>query len=333
MKIVKYLLLAAVVLSVASCGGGSNGSSTVTESEEVIKINRFEDIVFGTPIEELQQTLVNNSYDYRFLFNTNVNNPVYFEEIKYFATDTLMQKVYNVVHTTYPDLSWLEKELAEAMNRSQELLPGNSIKNYYTLITGTFAYYDRVICTDSFMAINIDQYSVKNMKYFNAYFGMPMYIVNLLDSVYMPVDCMASYAINKIPQSNTTDQSMLDLMIFNGKILYFLDKVLPNTPDSVKLRYTSQQMQWAEANEGNVWGYFVQKNLLYENDYAKIRPFVNEAPNTSAFENSAPRMTDFIGWKIVDRYMNKKDISMEELFKNTDSQKILTDSGYKPKRK
>lgn len=332
MKSVRNLLLVAVALCVLSCGGGSTNNDSSANESKSVKINRFEDIVFGTPIDELRQTLVNNSYDYRFLFNTNVDNPAYFEEIKYFATDTLMQKVYNVVRTTYPDLSWLEQELAEAMDRSQKLLPDNTLKNYYTLITGTFAYYDRVICTDSFMAINIDQYAVKNMKYFNAYFGMPMYIVNLLDSVYIPVDCMASYAISKIPQTHT-DQSMLDLMIFNGKILYFLDQVLPNTADSVKLRYTSQQMQWAEANEGNVWGYFVQKNLLYENDYAKIRPFVNEAPSTSAFEDSAPRMTDFIGWKIVERYMSKKDVSMEELFNNTDSQKILTDSGYKPKRK
>jgi hypothetical protein len=158
-----------------------------------------------------------------------------------------------------------------------------------------------------------------------------MYIVNLLDSVYLPVDCMAAYAISKIPQGNN-QQSMLDYMIFNGKVLYFLDKVFPKMDDCIKIRYSADQMKWAEENEGNIWGYFIQKQLLYENDYSKIRPFVNEAPSTSVFENSAPRLTDFIGWKIVKRYMDKKGGSMKELFNNTNSQQILTDSGYKPKR-
>lgn len=324
----KYFLFILVAVLLVSCNDKKKDSLT----ETTLKIHRFENLIFGTPIAELQQTLIDNQYDYRFLFNTDIADPAYFEEIKYFASDTIMQQVYSVVVATYPNLSWLEQELTIAMARANELMPNNQPKNFYTLMTGTFAYYDRVMCTDSFMAINIDQYAVKNMKYFNGYFGMPMYIVNLLDSMYLPIDCMSSYAISKIPQTYA-EQSMLDLMILNGKILYFLDKVFPDVADSIKIRYTSQQMEWAEENENNVWGYFIQKNLLYERDYTKIRPFVNEAPNTTVFENSAPRMTDFIGWKIVSRYMNNKNISIEELFKNTNSQQILTDSGYKPKRR
>lgn len=324
----KYFLFILVAVLLVSCNDKKKDSLT----ETTLKIHRFENLIFDTPIAELQQTLIDNQYDYRFLFNTDIADPAYFEEIKYFASDTIMQQVYSVVVATYPNLSWLEQELTIAMARANELMPNNQPKNFYTLMTGTFAYYDRVMCTDSFMAINIDQYAVKNMKYFNGYFGMPMYIVNLLDSMYLPIDCMSSYAISKIPQTYA-EQSMLDLMILNGKILYFLDKVFPDVADSIKIRYTSQQMEWAEENENNVWGYFIQKNLLYEKNYTKIRPFVNEAPNTTVFENSAPRMTDFIGWKIVTRYMNNKNISIEELFKNTNSQQILTDSGYKPKRR
>lgn len=324
----KYFLFILVAVLLVSCNDKKKDSLT----ETTLKIHRFENLIFGTPIAELQQTLIDNQYDYRFLFNTDIADPAYFEEIKYFASDTIMQQVYSVVVATYPNLSWLEQELTIAMARANELMPNNQPKNFYTLMTGTFAYYDRVMCTDSFMAINIDQYAVKNMKYFNGYFGMPMYIVNLLDSMYLPIDCMSSYAISKIPQTYA-EQSMLDLMILNGKILYFLDEVFPNVADSIKIRYTSEQMEWAEENENNVWGYFIQKNLLYEKDYTKIRPFVNEAPNTTVFENSAPRMTDFIGWKIVRRYMDNKNISIEELFKNTNSQQILTDSGYKPKRR
>lgn len=328
----KYILSIFAFMLLLSCNSEKKNYTDGGVIDGGLTILRFENLVFGTPLADLHQTLVDKQYDYRFLFNTDVADPAYFEEIKYFASDSVMQQVYDVVVATYPDLSWLEQDLVKAMDKAEKLLPNSRPKNFYTLMTGTFAYYDRVICTDSFMAINIDQYAVKNMKYFNGYFGMPMYIVNLLDSIYLPIDCMASYAISKIPQSYA-EQSMLDLMILNGKILYFLDEVFPDVPDSIKIRYTSQQMEWAEENENNVWGYFIQKNLLYEKDYAKIRTFVNEAPNTAVFENSAPRMTDFIGWKIVSRYMKNNNVSVGDLFKNTDSQQILTDSGYKPKRK
>lgn len=330
MKNIRYLLLVVSMLVLVSCGTDTKNIGDSTD-ETSLKIHRFENIIFQTPLKNLQETLIEKQYDYRFLFNTNVESTQYFEEIKAFASDSTMQQVYQVVQKTYPSVSWLEVMLDKAMTEAERILPYSKPANFYTLMTGTFAYYDRVICTDSFMAINIDQYSIKNMKYFNGYFGLPMYIVNLLDSIYLPVDCMAAYAISKIPQGNN-QQSMLDYMIFNGKVLYFLDKVFPKMDDCIKIRYSADQMKWAEENEGNIWGYFIQKQLLYENDYNKIRPFVNEAPSTSVFENSAPRLTDFIGWKIVKRYMDKKGVSMKELFNNTNSQQILTDSGYKPKR-
>ena len=75
-----------------------------------------------------------------------------------------MQQVYQVVQKTYPSVSWLEVMLDKAMTEAERILPYSKPANFYTLMTGTFAYYDRVICTDSFMAINIDQYSIKNMK-------------------------------------------------------------------------------------------------------------------------------------------------------------------------
>lgn len=329
MNRIKHILILLGLAITTAC-------STATDKADdgkTIEIKRFEDLIFKTPISDLHQALIANQHDYRFFFNTDISSPEYFEEIKQYASDSIMQQVYNVVATTYPDLSWLEKELATAMEKSNELLPNEQPKNFYTMISGTFGYYDRVICNDSFMAINMDQYAVKNMKYFNGYFGMPMYIVNLLDSIYLPTDCMAAYAISKIATPRDKEQSLLDVMIIQGKVLYFLDQIFPNTADSIKIRYTADQMKWAIENENNMWGYFIQKNLLYETDYTKIRSFINEAPSTTAFENSAPRMCDFIGWKIVNKYMKKKDVSIKDLFLNTDSQQILTDSGYKPKRK
>ena len=96
------------------------------------------------------------------------------------------------------------------------------------------------------------------------------------------------------------------------------------------MRYSEEQMEWMRRNESNVWAYFIQNNLLYEKDFSRYHNFVDEAPKTNAFKDSAPRTPQYIGWQIVRKYMERTKCSMKELFANTDSQAILQASQYKP---
>ena len=126
------------------------------------------------------------------------------------------------------------------------------------------------------------------------------------------------------------NSTMLDLMISEGKVLYFLDQVMPKKDNRLKIRYSEEQMEWMKANESNVWAFFIQNNLLYEKDFSRYHNFVDDAPKTNAFKDSAPRTTHYIGWQIVRKYMENNKCSMKELFNNTDSQAILAASKYKP---
>ena len=64
---------------------------------------------------------------------------------------------------------------------------------------------------------------------------------------------------------------------------------------------------------------------------AQLRNFIDDAPKTNAFgEGSAPRTLHYIGWQIVKQYMKKSGRTVEELLGETDSQKILTQSGWRP---
>ena len=60
-------------------------------------------------------------------------------------------------------------------------------------------------------------------------------------------------------------------MVDKGKRLYILDKLLPQTPDSLKIGYTANQLKGADKNEGLIWNFFVENNLLYETDGQKIK--------------------------------------------------------------
>ena len=125
-------------------------------------------------------------------------------------------------------------------------------------------------------------------------------------------------------------------MIYNGKILYFLDQVLPtNTPDSLKIGYTAKQLEWIKNYEGNIWGLLLQNELLFQTDMQKIQPFLSDGPFTSGIGNkkeSAPKLGYSIGWQIVKKYMEENPkITLQQLMAETDAQKILTQAKYKPK--
>jgi hypothetical protein len=124
-------------------------------------------------------------------------------------------------------------------------------------------------------------------------------------------------------------------MIYNGKIMYFMDRVLPDMADSTKIRYTTEQLKWCNEFEGKVWGYFLEQNLLYETDYQKIQKYLTEAPFTPGLgekNESAPKLAVWTGWQIVRKYMDKHpDVTLPQLMANKDAQKLLNESGYHPK--
>jgi hypothetical protein len=134
---------------------------------------------------------------------------------------------------------------------------------------------------------------------------------------------------------NDSSKTMLSKMIYSGKILYFMDMILPEVPDTVKIGYTGAQLQWCKDFEPKIWAYFLDQNLLYESDYPRIQKYLSEAPFTPGLgekNESAPKLGIWTGWQIVREYMNKNpDVTLLQLMTNTDAQKILNGAKYKPK--
>ena len=131
-----------------------------------------------------------------------------------------------------------------------------------------------------------------------------------------------------IPEGEPT---LLDYAIAEGKKLYFVEKAIPGIADTILLRYTKEQLEWMVHNVANVWTWLLQNKTLYSVDQSAWRNLVGDAPHTNAFGNdSAPRTLHYIGWQIVKQYMKKSGSSVEELLSETDSQKILTVSGWRP---
>lgn len=127
---------------------------------------------------------------------------------------------------------------------------------------------------------------------------------------------------------------LIDHIINNGKRLYLLDRVLPETPDSVFLRMTPQQISWCETHETEIYTWLAREDLLYTTDQRDIRRYVEPAPTSRGMPEESPgEAANWLGWQIVETYMRRfDDKDFEDLMSIEDGQTILARSGYKPPR-
>lgn len=159
------------------------------------------------------------------------------------------------------------------------------------------------------------------------------YLTKTFSKEYIPkmmMEILVNDRLGRAPGSR-----LIDHMIHNGKQLYILKKVLPETPDSILFEYTKEQTEWVKSNELEMWAFFFDQNLFYESNTMKINKYINPSPNSPGMPESAPgRTANYMGYQIVKAYMKKyPQTTLDELIALKDSQKLMDKSRYKPKQK
>jgi hypothetical protein len=146
-------------------------------------------------------------------------------------------------------------------------------------------------------------------------------------------DVVSSFAYRNIPAF--PDRNLVSQMIFEGKKLYAKDLLLPDYTDADKIGYTSEQIKWCEENEAYMWRYFMEKEILYNDDPKLTTRFMTPAPFSKFYleiDNDSPgRVGAWIGWQMVRSYMKNNNVTLPELLK-TNNKEIFEKSKYKPKK-
>ncbi len=96
-----------------------------------------------------------------------------------------------------------------------------------------------------------------------------------------------------------------------------------------------EELDWADANEEQIWRYFVDKELIFDSDTKLSSRFLYPAPFSKFYlelDNESPAMLgQYIGWHIVRDYMDKNDVGIQDML-NTDAETIFNKAKYKPKK-
>lgn len=297
-----------------------------------VQIHRFDKLLFETPVSQLQSQLISSGNEFNTeLLNIYPNNPDFMNQLVAFVQDPLMQEVYHIIDSVFGDMRPEAEALAKALAKAEELNPMLRYDKVYAAFLGDFDYDMRVGCNSHELIISLEKYILPYTQKYN-YFNTPLYLVKQSRREYLVTDCMSAIArqFTVIPQNG--DMTLLDYMIAEGKAIYFAQQTVPDAPDSILMRYTKEQMDWMQSNEENVWSYLLQNKVLYDVDFMRFHNLIDEAPKTNAFNESSPRTPYYIGWRIVSLYAKNTGCTIQQLFEETDSQKILSQSNYRPKK-
>lgn len=249
----------------------------------------------------------------------------FFPTLNTYFGHTALLDIYNEASFhVFNDVTLYEDQLSKANELIKEYMPNRKLSPLAMHVSG---FKENVLVLNGMISISADKYlgadNAAYANYFNDYQRLqmsPQYVVR---------DYLKAWLMTTIRPEGEYD-NLLSEMVYEGKVLYILALLLPQSEDTDLIGYTSDQLAWCQTNEKNVWQTVMKQNHLYTTDYATLSKYIDAAPYTAFYAQQSPgQLGRWIGWKVVNQYIKKKNPTIDDLIA-LDAQTILKESKYNP---
>lgn len=342
LTISKLILLTSFLFLVACQGDKKPNLPDISNIEVDLQIDRFDQDLFGLDTStaqingQLGQLADKYPTFFPFFHETMMEwNPpsAIFEAntnaIKDFIYHSDIRGVYDSVQVAFPNNTLLEEQLIPAFKYYKHYFPDKPMPKIVAYLS---AFRQQGLTLDTTtVGLGLDLHLGRDYLYYSTV-NYPQYLQREFAPEYLATHAMKVWAQQLYSNPNRRNR-LLDQMIYNGKLLYFLDLTLPEVHDSIKLGYTAAQTEWCENNESEIWSFFIDRKLLYESERSKYNSFVSPGPTTMGMPSRSPgSVGNWMGLQIVRKYMQENpEIDFETMFEEHDGQKFLQKARYKPK--
>ena len=247
-----------------------------------------------------------------------------------FITAPQVRRLKDSCDAAFPSLDRFQKDLTELLRYYKYYFPKQAEPVTHTAVTEFVG--DAYMINDTSMMVGLDFFLGKNFSGYDPDI-FPLY----LRDQFVPENMKVKYAFvlaNYVTEPVQKD-IILDNMIRNGKVLYIMDCLLPDVPDTLKINYTAQQWAESKANEQGVWKRLLDMKVLYEPVNPRNMKIVTAGPSTdNVFQEAPGQIGNWLGWQIVKAYIKRYPAtSLEELAGAVDGQAFLEKAKYKPGKK
>ena len=257
------------------------------------------------------------------------------EEAEKILSDSSFVSLIDTCSFVYKDFEIsLEKEFDQAFRLYTYYTGDNKVPNVYTFVSG-FAYQNFIFQdgVKDGLGIGLDMYLGDEFPYKSIDPKNPSFsefLTKYFDKKYIVRKSLLAWLDDKVPTTSTGQ--LLDIIIRNGKIIYLLDKILPEEKDDVILEFQPSQVEWCLLNEPELWTHLLKNDLVYSDNFQRINKLINPSPSVPGIPTEAPGgVANYIGWRIVQDYMIRSGSSIEALITNTRFQRIFQEAKYRPR--
>ena len=316
----KIIFIITLTIALISCDKKSKVEKAIEAIPVKIKVERFDKLFFETPPKDLNT--LKTAFPY--FFPPENDDSVWINKMK----DPLWKELYTEVQKKYANFEPVQKELETLFKHIKYYFPQTKTPKVITIIS-EMDYNNKVIYADSLVIISLELYLRKEHKFYQ----FPNYLKQNFEQKQILPDVVSSFSTRIIP--TVSDKNLLGQMIYFGKQLYLKDLLLPEYTESEKMGYSPQQLKWCQENESYMWRYFIENEMLYNDDQKLNNRFINPAPFSKFYleiDNESPgRVGAWIGWQIVCSYVKNNEVTVAQLLK-LDAKEIFEKSKYKPKK-
>lgn len=315
----KYLLIFISAISLISCEKVSNTEKEIQEINVDYDLIRFDkEFAMASP-EELPKLKGN----YPYLFPAQFPDSIWVQKMN----DSIQLELNTEVLKAFPEFTGQEDQLHDLFQHIEYYFPEFSTPTVIT-ITSEVDYKNKVILSDDFLFIALDTYLGEDHRF---YLGIQEFLKKNFRKEQVIPDVAQAYAEALVPKPET--RTFLSHMLYYGKIQYLKELWLPSISEEEIIGYTQEELQWARNNEEQIWRFFVEKEVIFDTDSKLYTRFLYPAPFSKFYllldSESPDRLGQYIGWKIIQRYMDKNEVSVKKML-NTDAETIFNNANYKP---
>ncbi len=221
--------------------------------------------------------------------------------IKMFVSDPFVARVEVRIAEKFEDLAPRKKVLIDGFKHLKYHFPKGNFPKNIVFLNSHFA--SNVFCTEQEVGVSLERYLGAETDVIKE---LPdpifQWIKDKMDAQYLERDVLTAWIMTHfVPESkgNTAEQ-----MIYWGKIIYLTEAAFPKVDKNIIMRYSKEDMDWANENEYSFWQYLVKEKMLFSENERDQMNFLSDAPFTAGLPEKGPdRLGQFMGWKMVRSFM------------------------------
>lgn len=267
--------------------------------------------------------------------NNPMSDSVLIGDFTFFLSDSATLELLDAVATRFPADYDFTSHFLNPSKRFTWYFPDKPFPKIVTFVSGYSQggpqAMDQIVFTGGHLGIGLHFFLGEDYKYYPP--DIPQFIRRRCTPEHIESLAFHEMANALVAPPKITDSpTLLDNMVYAGIKTQIVAELLPNHDDSLIIFYDAREMEWAGFFEAKV--FIDMKQDLFSVDTRVFSMYMDESPFTKSLSReSAPRMGQYIGWKIVQAYLKENpQTDLQELANTTDFRSLFNQAKYKPRQ-